>query len=256
MSSVNVWNPNMYDEKFNFVSNYGKGVIDLLNPRNGERILDWGCGTGDLSYEIAQLGAFVTGMDASSEMITKAREKYPSITFTVGNGETFRTTETYDAVFSNAALHWMKDAVKVVESIQCALHPGGRLVAEFGGKGNIQTVIRGISEVLHEDYGIDVESRNPWYFPSIGEYSTLLEKHGFEVTYANHYNRPTKLPDGDNGLYRFLDTFGDDFFPEFSDEEKVDIYAKIKTKTQSQLFKNGIWEADYRRIQILAIKKE
>ncbi|MEH7234610.1 class I SAM-dependent methyltransferase [Bacillus sp. JJ1562] len=254
MSSVNVWNPNMYDEKFTFVSNYGKGVVELLNPQKGERILDWGCGTGDLTYQISQTGALVTGIDASSEMITMAREKYPSIPFIVGNGETFRTTGTYDAVFSNAALHWMKNAEKVVESIQGALRPGGRLVAEFGGKGNVQTVISGISEVLYQEFGVSVESRNPWYFPSIGEYSELLERYGFEVSYASHFNRPTKLPDGENGLSRFLDSFGDDFFPEFSEDEKVGIYEKIKEKIQPVLFKNGIWEADYRRIRIQAIK--
>lgn len=256
MSSANVWDPKMYDDRFNFVSNYGKGVVDPLNPQNGERILDWGCGTGDLSYEISHTGAFVTGMDASSEMIKMAREKYSSISFVVGNGETFRTNERYDAVFSNAALHWMKNAENVVVSIQLALRLGGRLVAEFGGKGNIQTIIRGISEVLHQEYGVNVKSRNPWYFPSIGEYSTLLEKNGFEVTYAQHFNRPTKLSDGENGLYRFLDTFGDDFFPEFSDEDKVGIYAKIRKKIQPELFKNGIWEADYRRIRVHAIKIE
>lgn len=255
MNSVNVWNADLYDDKLNFVSNFGKGIVELLQPQKSERILDLGCGTGDLTYEISKSGAVVTGMDSSDEMITKAREKYPTIPFIIEYGETFRTIEKYDAVFSNAALHWMKNAEKVVQSIEQALKTGGRFVAEFGGKGNVQTVIRGIEEVLNQEYGENVTKRNPWYFPSIGEYSFLLERYGFKVSFAHHFNRPTVLPDGEKGLYHWLDGFADDFFPEFSKEEKMAIYVKIKDKIQQDLFKNGIWEADYKRIRIIAIKK-
>ncbi|EKN66153.1 cyclopropane-fatty-acyl-phospholipid synthase [Neobacillus bataviensis LMG 21833] len=255
MSSVNVWNAEMYDNKLGFVANYGKGIVELLQPQKGEKILDFGCGTGDLSYEISKSGALMTGMDSSEAMITKAREKYPQISFIIDNGETLRTNEKYDAVFSNAALHWMKSAEKVVESIEMALREGGRFVAEFGGKGNVQTIIRGITEVLNQDFGINVENRNPWYFPSIGEYSTLLERHGFKVSYAHHFNRPTPLPDGEKGLSHWLNGFADDFFPEFTEKERVVIYEKIKNKVQHDLFKNGIWVADYERIRIVASKK-
>ncbi|MFZ7946176.1 class I SAM-dependent methyltransferase [Neobacillus sp. 19] len=255
MSSVNVWNADLYDNKLGFVANFGKGIVELLHPQKGERILDLGCGTGDLSCEISKSGAFVTGMDSSEEMIIKARDKYQQIPFIIDNGETFRTNEKYDAVFSNATLHWMKNAENVVESIGMALRDGGRLVAEFGGKGNVQTVIQGITEVLNQDYGINVENRNPWYFPSIGEYSTLLEQYGFKVSYAHHFSRPTPLPDGPKGLNHWLNGFADDFFPEFSEEERVVIYEKIKNKIQYNLFKNGIWVADYERIRIVAIKE-
>jgi trans-aconitate methyltransferase len=255
MNLINGWNADLYDEKLNFVSNFGKGIVELLHPQKGERILDLGCGTGDLSYEISKSSARVTGMDSSYEMVTKASEKYPSIPFILDDGETFRTNERYDAVFSNAALHWMKNAGNVVESIEQALHPGGRFVAEFGGKGNVQTVIRGIEEVFNQEYGVNVTNRNPWYFPSIGEYSTLLEQHGFKVSFAHHFDRPTVLPDGENGLYHWLDGFANDFFPEFSKEEKMAIYVKIKDKIQADLFQNGVWKADYKRIRIIAIKK-
>jgi len=255
MSAVNAWNAKLYDDKFTYVSHYGKGVVELLEPKQGERILDLGCGTGDLSNEISKSGAIVTGMDASVEMINKAREKYSSILFMHDNGETFRTDEKYHAVFSNAALHWMKNAEQVVHSVEQALIPGGRFVAEFGGKGNVQTIIHGIEEVLKEEYGVDTDTRNPWYFPSIGEYSTLLEQNGFEVTFAHHFNRPTLLPDGEYGLYRFLDSFAKGFFPESLLEDKRIIYEKIKDQIQSKLFKEGIWEADYRRIRVIAIKQ-
>lgn len=255
MSSVNVWNADLYDHKLSYVSSFGKGVVELLHPQKGEKILDLGCGTGDLTYEISKSGAIVKGSDFSGEMIEKARKKFPQIPFIVENGETFRTNEKYDAVFSNAALHWMKNAEKVIESIELALHLGGRLVAEFGGKGNVQTVIQGIAEVLYQEYEVNVMKRNPWYFPSIGEYSTLLEQYGFKVSYAHHFNRPTLLPDGEKGLYHWLDGFANDFFPEFSKEEKMAIHVKIKDKIQPDLFKDGIWEADYKRIRIIAIKK-
>lgn len=133
--------------------------------------------------------------------------------------------------------------------------PGGRFVAEFGGQGNVQTVIRGIIDVLSEKYGMNVGKRNPWYFPSIGEYSTLLEQYGFKVSYAHHFDRPTPLTDGEKGLNHWLDSFADNFFPEFSKEEKMVIYEKIKDKIQSALYKNDIWVADYKRIRIVAIKK-
>lgn len=255
MRSENVWNADLYDDKLNFVSHHGKAIVQLLRPQKGERILDLGCGTGDLSYEISKSGAMVTGMDASAEMVAKAREKYPSIPFNMGDGETFRTNEKYDAIFSNAALHWMKNAEKAVESIELSLHPGGRFVAEFGGKGNVQTVILGIAEVLDQEYGVDVTKRNPWYFPSIGEYSALLERYGFNVRYAHHFHRPTVLPDGEKGLFHWLDGFANNFFPEFSKEEKTVIYGKIKDKLQPVLYKDSLWEADYKRIRIVATKK-
>ncbi|SDW12978.1 Trans-aconitate methyltransferase [Marininema mesophilum] len=255
MSSVNVWNPDLYDDKLSFVSHFGKGVLKLLQPQKGEKILDLGCGTGDLTKEISKTGAVVTGSDFSEEMIEKARVKYPEIPFIVENGETFRTNEKVDAVFSNAALHWMKQAANVIESVRLALQPGGRFVAEFGGQGNVQTVIQGITEVLFQEYGIDASARNPWYFPSIGEYSILLEQHGFKVSYAHHFDRPTPLAYGEKGLDHWLDSFADDFFPELSTKERMMIYGKIKTKIQSTLYKDGIWVADYKRIRVMAIKK-
>lgn len=254
MSSLNTWDANLYDNKLGYVSNLGKEVIELLNPQKGEKILDLGCGTGDLTYEISKLGANVMGIDLSSTMIEEAKKKYPNIKFAIDNGETMRTNETFDAVFSNAALHWMKQASKVVESVALALRPGGRFVAEFGGKGNVETIIKGITDVLNE-YGINLKDRNPWYFPSIGEYCSLLEKYGFRVFYANHFDRPTPLEDKENGLNHWLDSFADDFFPEFNQDQRLKFYEKIKEKTRPSLYKEGIWVADYKRIRIVAVKE-
>lgn len=256
MVSVNVWNADVYDEKLSFVSELGKSLVEMLGPKQGEKILDLGCGTGDLANEIAKMGAKVVGMDVSPDMIEKARKKYPHLFFLVDNGESFRTEERYDAIFSNAALHWMKRAESVVQSMALALREGGRLVAEFGGKGNVDAIVKAIEEVLFTNYGIDAKERNPWYFPSIGEYSSLLEKHGFRVIYASHFDRPTPLPDGDQGLDHWLDGFAGAFFTGFELDEKASAYQKIKSRLRAYLWKDGAWIADYKRIRMIAVKEK
>lgn len=254
MSANHVWKTELYDNKLGFVSKFGKDVIELLNPTRGEKILDLGCGTGDLAYEISKKGATVTGMDLSTEMIEKARKKYSDINFINGDAENFQLDESFDAVFSNAALHWMKNAEKVVKCVWNVLKKGGRFVAEFGGHGNVETVIKAISEVLYENYGIDAGQRNPWFFPSIAEYSSLLEQQGFRVTYAVHFDRPTKMEDGENGLNHWLTGFANVFFKEIAEEEKQVVFEKIATKVRKDLFRNGSWYLDYKRIRMKAIK--
>jgi trans-aconitate methyltransferase len=254
LQSTNKWDPTLYDDKLAFVSDYGKGIVAILNPQQGESILDLGCGTGDLTKEIQSTGAVVTGMDASSEMLMKAMEKYPDIPFIHADATNFQMKEKFDAVFSNAALHWMKAADKVAKSVFDVLHPVGRFVAEFGGQGNVQVLVYGILDVLTETYGVDATTRMPWYFPSIGQYSQLLEDVGFRVVYAHHFDRPTILADGEAGLDPWLESFADDFFPEFTSKEREGIYGKIKDKLRPQLFKDGNWVADYKRLRVVAVK--
>ncbi|GAA0135132.1 class I SAM-dependent methyltransferase [Paenibacillus sp. YSY-4.3] len=255
MSSINHWNADLYDNKLSYVSQYGKGIVSILNPQAGERILDLGCGTGDLADEISKAGAHVTGMDYSEEMIQQAKIKYPNIPFITANAENYRTEEVFDAVFSNAALHWMKNAQDVVETIYSSLRTGGRFVAEFGGKGNVGIITENTIAVLEEFFGIpDARDRNPWYFPSISEYSTLLENQGFRVTYAEHFDRPTPLEDGENGLRHWLASFTGDFFSDLSEGEKQQAYALIMNRTKPLLYDGQTWSADYKRIRIAAIK--
>jgi ubiquinone/menaquinone biosynthesis C-methylase UbiE len=254
MSSIHVWKTELYDNKLGYVSEFGKGVVELLNPTAGEKILDLGCGTGDLAYEISKIGANVTGMDLSTDMIGNARKKYPDIHFVIGNAEDFQFDETFDAVFSNAALHWMNHPKQVLKCVWNVLNKGGRFVAEFGGHGNVETVIKATSEVLYEDYTIDASKLNPWFFPSIAEYSTLLEQQGFNVTYAVHFDRSTQLEDGENGLNHWLTGFADDFFKSFGEEEKKLVIEKIMKKSRQDLFDHGSWYVDYKRLRIKALK--
>lgn len=254
--SINEWKPSLYDEKLGIVTEYGRNVVDLLDAQAGEWILDVGCGTGHLTDEIKQKGANVVGIDASPEMIEQAKQAYPGIEFIVSNAAEFKTDEKFDAIFSNAALHWMLEAEKVAESISEALVEGGRFVAELGGEGNISRLIWGVTEVLEKEYNIDVAARNPWYFPSVATYCLILEKYGFTVELVQHFARPTVLPDGEEGLIHWLHNFSDDFFAGFSEAEKEVVFGKIKNVLKPYLFIDGIWTIDYKRLRIVATKKQ
>ncbi|MCJ8013827.1 methyltransferase domain-containing protein [Paenibacillus sp. KQZ6P-2] len=254
MDSKNQWQPFSYDQKLGFVSEFGKDLLSLLNPSKDEIILDLGCGTGDLTYEISRSGAQVIGLDASAEMIGRAKEKYPDIQFCIGDAQHFNLLPHLDAVFSNAALHWMRDAEGVAKSVWNALKPGGRFVAEFGGANNVSTIVHAITDVLTAKYGIDAAARNPWYFPSPGEYCTLLEKQGFIVRLSYYFDRPTRLQDGEDGMLSWLAQFGDDFFQGLGPEVTREACLKIGAKVREALWRDGAIYADYKRLRVVAEK--
>lgn len=256
MKSLNQWQADEYDNKLAFVSGYGKNLISWLQPRKGEYILDLGCGTGDLTYEISLAEAEVIGMDASPDMIRRAREKFPHIEFVEGDGHQYETIRPYDAVFSNAALHWMRNPQLVVDNIWKSLKPGGRFVAEFGGKGNVQIIVDALEEVVERNTGIRAPKRNPWYFPSIGEYSYILEQSGFVVRQAYHYDRPTRLADGEQGIVGWLTHFGGDYFAGFSHDEIQKICHETSRIVMPHLWKEDAMYADYKRLRIEAVKPE
>src|SRR5499427_9032733 len=140
---TNQWNAAQYDAKHAFVYEKAKGLVELLAPKAGERILDLGCGTGALTAEIAGRGAEPLGVDQSEEMISQARKKFPALQFEVLDARELRFHAAFDAAFSNAVLHWIPEAEQVISGVAQALKPGGRFVAEFGGKGNIQKLVEG-----------------------------------------------------------------------------------------------------------------
>ncbi|MGO0061749.1 class I SAM-dependent methyltransferase [Brevibacillus fluminis] len=250
----NVWNAELYDNKMSFVSKYGVQVLALLQAKAGERILDLGCGTGDICHELAKAGVNVKGIDFSADMIESAKMKYPELAFEVANAETYRSDEVFDAVFSNAALHWMKRPELVIQTVFAALKPGGRFVAEFGGKGNVAHVCQRIADVL-KTRGLDAEERNPWYFPTIGEYTGLLEQQGFHVEYALLFERPTPQADGDEGMKHWLHSFSGPFFTDFTPEQKEQAYEQICDDLRPALFRDGTWWVDYCRLRVVARKK-
>ncbi|MEM7725129.1 MAG: methyltransferase domain-containing protein [Cyanobacteria bacterium P01_A01_bin.45] len=250
----NNWNAVLYEDKHNFVWQYGADVVQLLNPQSGEYILDLGCGTGQLTASIADTGADVMGIDSSDQMINKAKQNYPGLEFHVADGKNFQVNKSVDAVFSNAALHWIPEAAAVIACIYQALKPNGRFVAEFGGKGNIESIKSSLSQELTK-IGIDrANTNNNWYFPSISEYATLLEQNGFSVTYIELCDRLTPLADGEEGLANWIRMFGGRFLEGLTPQEQITVITNVENKLRSKLYKNGIWNADYRRIRVLAVK--
>lgn len=250
----NSWNAKLYNDKHAFVWQSAKGLLDLLAPQAGESILDLGCGTGHLTAEIAAIGARVVGIDRSSEMIAEAKAKYPGIEFQVVDATQLKFDQQFDAVFSNAALHWILDAEKVVAGIARALKTGGRFVAEFGGKGNIQQLMRAINGAA-EKFGIaEGLEKLGWYYPGIAEYAGLLEKHGLEVREASLFERPTRLEDGEEGLDAWLRMFRSSVLERLPAERQPEFLREVATRARPELFKEGVWELDYRRLRIAAWK--
>ncbi|GIP39280.1 methyltransferase type 11 [Paenibacillus sp. J31TS4] len=249
------WDAQHYDGKMGFVAKLGAGVLELLDARPEERVLDLGCGTGALTNELASRGAQVEGIDLSEEMIEAAKANYPHIPFAVEDAHSYRADAPFDAVFSNAALHWMRQPERVIEAVAANLRPGGRFAAEFGGADNVSAIVSAIGGVLEERFGIDADSRNPWYYPTIGEYASLLERQGFRVLSAEHFDRPTPLPEGDRGLRNWLDTFAGIFFAGLTESEREEAYREIEERARPKLYRDGCWYGDYRRLRILAVLK-
>ncbi|HML17183.1 MAG TPA: methyltransferase domain-containing protein [Bryobacteraceae bacterium] len=241
------WNAERYQAGHSYVWRYGEALIDLLEPCAGERIVDLGCGSGQLTALIAERGAGVIGIDSSSEMIAAARANFPAIEFRVADATSFAIEDSVDAVFSNAALHWVRDAASAIASVHRALRPGGRFVFEMGGAGNTGELIKTIREVAGE---IDM----PWFFPSIGQYAALLEASGFEVLQAQLFDRPT-LFEGEHGLEDWLIMWGDFLFGKRSEPEKAEIRREVAGRMRRSSYRGGGWIVDYRRLRMAAVTR-
>jgi trans-aconitate 2-methyltransferase len=250
-TQTQTWNTKLYDQKHAFVYQLGKGVLELLAPQKGERILDLGSGTGHLTNQIAESGSEVIGLDNSLEMVAAAREEYPHIDFVHADASNFRLHAPFDAVFSNATLHWVTQAEQAASCIANALKPGGRFVAEFGGKGNMRHVTEAVRDAIKTTTGQEVH--HTWYFPSVSEYATLLERHGLEVRSAWLFSRPTPL-EGEDGMRNWLAMFGGGMFKGVADEAMAEVVSRAEAslrKTNRQ--PDGTWFADYRRIRVMAV---
>jgi trans-aconitate methyltransferase len=244
------WDAQHYQDQHSYVWRFGAGLLEVLQPRPGERILDVGCGPGQLTAEIAKSGADVLGLDSSEEMLRKARENYPALTFVLADAAAFRFTEPFDAVFSNAALHWVKNAPAAVQSIAQALRAGGRFVAEFGGRGNIASVQAAFRAV----FGPRAEERSPWFYPSLSEYAVLLERYGLEVREARLFDRPTKLQ-GANAMEDWLGMFCGKYLQDLAGESAREKIPELVACLRPTQYCDGVWTLDYRRLRMLAEKR-
>jgi trans-aconitate methyltransferase len=247
------WDTGLYDEKHSFVWKHGASLIDLLAPRPGERILDLGCGTGHLTAQIAEAGSEVVGIDSSSQMVEEARRLYPRVRFEVADARDFTFDDAFDAVFSNAVLHWVKEPEKAIACVRSALEPGGRFVAEFGGRGNVRTMVSAL-DAASRAIGLGAWE-HPWYYPGIGEYAPLLERAGLEVTDAFLFDRPTLL-EGEEGLRHWVNMFVGGLLDRISPDDREGFFRHVEDVARPTLYRDGQWFADYRRLRIVARKTD
>jgi trans-aconitate methyltransferase len=249
-SSRQHWSPERYAETAQFVPALGLPVVELLAPQPGERILDLGCGDGALTEKIAAADAWVVGVDAAPDMVAAARRRGLDARVMAGQDLDFKNS--FDAVFSNAALHWMRPPEKVLAGVWRALKPGGRFVAEMGGHNNTAAIIVALSAVLAR-HGLDAHKLSPWYFPSAEAYAEKLTEAGFAIDAIALIPRPTPLP---AGLAAWLDTFAEDFLGPLPAAERTAARDEIVELLRPVLLdERGIWIADYVRLRFRATRR-
>jgi trans-aconitate methyltransferase len=248
------WDANLYNAKHDFVWKYGSDVVSLLAPQAGERILDLGSGTGHLTAQIAESGAELTGVDSSGDMVAAARAAYPQLKFLVADARHLSFREEFDAVFSNATLHWIHEPEVVLQGVFKALRPGGRFVAEFGGHGNIRAMQEAFDQTLVELHAAQPGEVNPWYYPSVSEYAGLVEKNNLEVRFVALFDRPTALADGAAGIRNWINMFAVEYLAKAGESCREQFMARVEEILRPKLFREGQWWADYRRLRIVAVK--
>lgn len=245
--NVQQWNEESYAKHARFVTDLGAPVLELLAPQSGERILDVGCGDGVLTQKIAAMGCDMVGLDLSPEFVRAARRHGLKVVECSAAAMNFN--QEFDAVFSNAALHWIKDADAVIAGAARALKTSGRFVAEMGGHGCVATLVSALSEEL-ELSGYDPKKANPWYFPTVEEYGGRLTAAGFKVDYIALIERPTALP-GD--VMGWLTTFAGCFTAALPAEERFGFLSRVRERIRPKLCDaSGRWTADYVRLRFKA----
>lgn len=243
------WDPEGYQRNAGFVSALGEPLIGLLQPAVGERVLDLGCGDGTLTLKLAASGIDVVGVDSSPAQIAAATAR--GLEAYVMDARQIRFQGEFDAVFSNAALHWVREPELVAERVFAALRPGGRFVGEMGGKGNIATICRGLQAALARR-GLDGEALFPWYFPDVEKYSAVLTGAGFRVAHAELFERPTPLPTDMTG---WLETMAGPFLAGVGEAERPAFLAEVVEDLAPDLRDaDGRWTADYVRLRFAAIR--
>jgi trans-aconitate methyltransferase len=250
MNQTTSWNPQAYATNARFVSDLGEPLLQMLEPQPGEIVLDLGCGDGALTKKIADYGCKVIGVDSSLAQVQASKGRKLQVVVMDGHSLCFQPR--FDAVFTNAALHWMKEPERVLDGVRLALKPRGRFVGEFGGKGNVGTIRSALYAALQRR-GIEPAPVDPWYYPSPQEFSQLLSKAGFTVAYIELIPRPTKLP-GD--ILAWLEIFAQSFTKALSDEEQPGFLEEVRDELASRLRDgSGNWFADYVRLRFKAMKE-
>ena len=239
------WSPEAYGCHGGFVPALGAGILEQLAPAPGERILDLGCGDGVLTERIARSGATVIGVDSSPQMVAAARER--GVDARLMDATTLTFHAEFDAVFSNAVLHWIDDQDAVLSGVARALVPGGRFVAEFGGFTNIAAISVAMRAVLGHHR---IPYQRHWYYPTPGAYKALLERHGLTVELTTLFPRPTPLP---TGMIGWLHTFANAALAPVPSDQRATVEHEIVELLRPSLCDEaGNWTADYVRLQVIA----
>jgi trans-aconitate methyltransferase len=245
-----LWRAEAYGRAARFVSDLGADALALLDPRPGERILDLGCGDGALTARIAAAGASVLGVDASPDMVAAARAR--GLDATLGRGEALAAGQGWDAVFSNAALHWMTDADAVLAGVARALRPGGRFVAEMGGHGNVAALRVALIAALGEA-GVRSDLSEIWFFPSAEDYAARLERAGFAVETMARIPRPTPVA---AGAEAWFDTLAAPALALAPPAARPAVRARAAALAAPALRDaSGRWVADYVRLRFRAVRR-
>jgi len=245
---TNEWNADRYNRHAGFVSELALPVVALLDPKKGEKILDLGCGEGTLAVEIEKSGARVVAVDLSDDMVTKAKAK--GLDAHIANVTQLPFCEVFDAIFSNATLHWVRENRVAVQNIYLALKKGGRFVAEFGGEGNVHHIVEAMRTVFaaHPEFGVFDDF---WYFPSVDAYRRLLESEGFDVEYIELIPRPTPIDEIANWLAIFTNGVTAHLDEAQKETFRKEVREILKETNYSE--EEG-WVADYVRIRMKAVK--
>ena len=247
LSAQQTWTAEGYEKNARFVSDLGAEILSWLAPAPGMRVLDVGCGDGALTRRIAEMGADVVGIDVSDDLIEAARRRGLDVHKLSVTDMTFNAG--FDAVFSNAVLHWVTEPERAIERMRAALKPAGRLVAEFGGHGNIAAIVTAMRAVARS-HGGDAALASPWFYPTDREYAALLRAGGFRVEKIGLFPRQTPLP---TGLSGWLDTFRAPFFAQFGARAGT-IKAEVEDLLRPALCDTmGNWTADYVRLRLQAV---
>ena len=242
----NAWNPDSYAANARFVSDLGQPVVELLAPQTCERILDLGCGDGALTQKLAGMGCSVVGVDASREMIAAAREL--GLDARVADAQALAFDREFDAVFTNAALHWMREPDRVVSAVYRALKPGGRFVGECGGRGNVKSLVDALEAAMARR-GRDPSAANPWHFADVAEHRARLEASGFDVVSVELFPRPTRLPGDVTG---WLATFAQSFLTALPPPERAAYLDEVADAVRPSLC--GRRRRVRRRLRTVAIR--
>ncbi len=243
------WNSTLYDKKHDFVAEYGKGLLEFVPQNTKQTILDLGCGKGTLTAQLAKLCNKIVGVDASQNMIDKAKEEFSDIEFKVCNALALPFEKEFDVVFSNAVFHWISDHDALLKNIHKALKPQGVLVCEFGASGNIATIESAFAEACNSlGYGYKAK----FNFPTAEDFGKLLKRNGFVIDRIYEYDRPTVLKDEEQGLVNWMKQFFVSELEVMPEHVQAMVFEKVEGLTRGALWNGAEWVADYRRLRAIA----